>query len=342
MEKSNLKKPPLTRNFDGEERRVGVEIEFSGLVPEDAAKLVAEWQGVAWAPTSNPFIFSVPDTKWGDFSIELDTKYISADEMLEKALEDAGIRLDKKNLELSREVAKQIRDIIGNASTGWVPTEIVSPPIPWSELGEFSALVSLLRNAGAQGTDEKLLYSFGLHLNPEFYSNETADILAVLKAEIILSDWLREKIKVDPTRQIFPHIDPFPESYAQLVLDEDYWPDIDQVIEDYITFNPTRNRELDMLPAFSYLSPKTVENLIEDDRIKARPTFHYRLPNVLFQDSAWSISAEWNRWVSVETLASDPEALKEMSRHHLKMLNTSPVDKIAKEVSSWVKRFSLP
>jgi len=342
MEKEQLKKPPQTHTADGKERRVGVEIEFSGLAPQDAAKLVAEWLGAASAPTSNPFIFSVPDTKWGDFSIELDTKYISADEMLEKALKDAGIQLEKKNLDFSREVAKQIRDVIGNVSTGWVPTEIVTPPIPWSELNNLSELVALLRKAGAQGTDQNLFYSFGLHLNPEFYSNKTEDILAVLKAEIILSDWLREKIKVDPTRQIFPHIDPFPESYAELILDEDYWPDIDQIIKDYISFNPTRNRELDMLPAFSHLSRKTVENLIDDDRIKARPTFHYRLPNVLFQDSTWSVAAEWNRWVSVETLACDSAALNEMSRHHLKMLHTSPVDKIATEVSSWVKRFSLP
>lgn len=342
MEKEQLKKPPHTHTADGKERRVGVEIEFSGLVPEDAAKLVAEWLGFTSAPTSNPFIFSVPDTKWGDFSIELDTKYISADEMLEKALRDVGIHLEQKNLDFSREVAKHVRDVIGNASTGWVPTEIVSPPVPWSELNEFSNLVELLRKAGAQGTDQNLFYSFGLHLNPEFFSNETADILAVLKAEIILSDWLREKIKVDPTRQVFPHIDPFPKPYAELILDDDYWPEIDQVITDYIAFNPTRNRELDMLPAFSHLRRKTVDELIDDDRIKARPTFHYRLPNVLFQDSTWSVSAEWNRWVSVEALACDPETLKEMSRHHLNMLHTSPVDKIAKEVSSWVKRFSLP
>src|SRR3546814_9457337 len=44
---------------------------------------------------------------------------------------------------------------------------------------------------------------------------------------------------------------------------------------------------------------------LTDELIKARPTFHYRLPNARLADPQWSIVREWNLWVRVERLAHD-------------------------------------
>ena len=52
----------------------------------------------------------------------------------------------------------------------------------------------------------------------------------------------------DSTRAPLGFADPFPIEYARLLAAPDYWPDIPSLIDDYLAFNPTRNRDLDMLP----------------------------------------------------------------------------------------------
>jgi hypothetical protein len=342
MATDEVKPPPKALTKEGKTRRVGVEIEFAGLSPAAAAAVLADWLGGTVSASSNPFVFSVRGHRWGDFDVELDTRFISADEKLEQAVRDSGIPIDEKGLEVSREVALRIRDAIGALSAFVVPTEIVTPPIPWNELGDLSGLMERLRETGAEGTDENVLYGFGLHLNPELYSERADDLLAVLRAYVILSGWLRAGVQVDMTRRILPHVDPFPDDYAEVILDPGYAPSLERLVEDYVLMNPTRNRELDMLPAFAHLAPDTLHALIHDERIKARPTFHYRLPNVLFSDPDWSVGKEWNRWVAVETLAADPEGLDRLGRQFLEALAMGPVEKFLHEVSSWVKTHIAP
>jgi hypothetical protein len=64
-----------------------------------------------------------------------------------------------------------------------------------------------------------------------------------------------------------------------------------------------------MLPLFSELDAERVTATVEDLRIKARPTFHYRLPNCLIDESDWSLAESWNTWCIVEELAARPEDL---------------------------------
>ncbi|OBX33760.1 putative amidoligase enzyme [Halomonas elongata] len=44
------------------------------------------------------------------------------------------------------------------------------------------------------------------------------------------------------------------------MLDPDYQPDLRTLIDDYLEYNPTRNRELDLLPLFAYLDPEHPTN----------------------------------------------------------------------------------
>ena len=335
----NIRTPPDTQNASGVIRKVGVEIEFAGLSPEQAAKLVAECFGGIVEPADTPFVFSVKDTPWGKFRIELDTHFVHPEKDLGDAVEESALPASEESVEAIRDFDTQMRELIGKASTSFVPTEIVSPPIPWNELARLTDLVEALRARGAKGTDDGLAYSFGVHLNPETAQGNGGYLLAIMRAYVLLSDWLREQIDVNATRKILPHIDPFPKKYTLTILQPDYIPDLETLIHDYFEMNPTRNRELDMLPLFKHLAPLTVAELTDDKRIKARPTFHYRLPDTRLSDPEWNIAQEWNRWVAVEYLAADETNLRRLAGRYLANAD-SPISKQLKEVRQWIEKLA--
>lgn len=333
--------PPVAQNEAGEIRRVGVEVEFAGLSSEQAASMVQKSFGGNIKGGDTPFVFSVVDTRWGDFRIELDTRVVHPEKDLGDVLEEGPLPVSEDGTEVVRAVDGQVREWIGKASAGVVPTEIVSPPIPWDELGDLTPLLEALRLGGAKGTDESFAYSFGVHLNPEVARQDVGYLLAVLRAYVLLSDWLRAQIDVNPTRKILPHIDPFPGEYAAQILAVDYDPDLATLIRDYFALNPTRNRELDMLPVFCHLDAETLASLTDDERIKGRPTFHYRLPDANLSDADWTIVEDWNRWVVVERLAADAENLRRLADDHLKHANRPAVDRL-KDISPWIENLVNP
>lgn len=53
---------------------------------------------------------------------------------------------------------------------------------------------------------------------------------------------------------------------------------------------------------------------LDDDRIKARPTFHYRLPNCSINEADWNLSQSWNLWCLVEALACQTELLTKLGK----------------------------
>ena len=82
-------------------------------------------------------------------------------------------------------------------------------------------------------------------------------------------------------------------------------PSLEELIDDYLEFNPTRNRSLDMLPLFQYLDKERIDAVIDDERVKPRPTFHYRLPNCDIDDPGWNLDNSLDTWLQVEQLAFD-------------------------------------
>jgi hypothetical protein len=320
-------RPPIPDAADGQPRRVGVEIEFAGLNVPAAAELVREQFG-GRISEEDPHRLIIKETEFGDFVVELDAQAVHADA-------DDGEGADKPLL--PEDVDAAARDALGKAVTGLVPVEIVSPPMPWSDLGRLAELTDALRDAKAKGTEDSFLYAFGLHLNPELPATDADTVLCHLKAYVVLADWLRELAAVDLTRRLMPHADRFPKDYVLMILDPDYTPDLTGLITDYLDHNPTRNRELDMLPLFRHLDEAAVTARLDSALIKARPTFHYRLPDCALGDPAWSPVTEWNRWVEVEELAADGDRLANMAGALRKNLLRPAAERWLDELKTWLR-----
>lgn len=303
--------PSRMHNQDGAIRRVGFEFEFAGLDLESVCRIVTACYGGEQHRESR-FLRRIEGARWGDFLVEIDTAVLK-DRGYERFLERLGVDLDKGDRRM------RVEDLLERLAATVVPYEIASPPIPMDEMHGIEALRAKLQAQQALGTRAALVYAFGLHINPELPSLDVGTVVDYLRAFFVLSDWLNERNDVDPARRYFtPFINPFPEDYARLVVDPDYRPGLRQLIDDYLECNPTRNRPLDMLPLFRLLGEERLAHHVDNlNQIKARPTFHYRLPNCLIDEPSWTVAQEWNGWAMVETLAEQPERLEAMARLYL-------------------------
>lgn len=306
---SRLRRPPRELSYEGTPRRIGVEIEFAAVGAGTVSRRISHLFGGDYR-CEDPHRYYIDATSLGDFVVELDTQYAHG--------APGAPPTSSSGLQgLLSSFSKSMREIYGDIGSLVIPYEIVCPPVEISKLAELEAIIKVLREEGAQGTRDNLLHAFGVQLNPEIATRDPAWILGVLKAEILLSEWLRSIISIDMARRLMAFADPFPQSYTHLILRDDYWPDTDKLIDDYLEHNPTRNREVDMLPLFSWLDKDRVRAKVSDKLVKARPTFHYRLPDANINEARWSLSLEWNRWCVVERLAEDREVLGEMGTAYI-------------------------
>ncbi|HYE52777.1 MAG TPA: amidoligase family protein [Azospirillaceae bacterium] len=289
--------PPRPDRADGTRRRVGVEIEFTGLDARETSALV---QGLFGGTVErlDEHRHKVRGTRLGDFTVELD--------MMAAHPEKAG------SGKLER-LEERLRAVVGDVGSIIMPYEIAGPPLPIDDLPEIDRLVAALRQRGVKGTEGGVLYAFGLHFNPEIPDEDADTLVDILKAYLLLSPWLRQDIGVDLTRRLAPFIQRFPDEYVAHVLRPDYRPGLEELAADYVRHNPSRNRELDLYPLLAHLIPEAVRVAPEDPHVRARPTFHWRLPDSRVGVAGWSIVPDWNRWVQVERLASDRWAVDELS-----------------------------
>ena len=194
-----------------------------------------------------------------------------------------------------------------------VPLEVVCPPVPLSQLEKLLPLILLLRNAGATGTEESPLAAYGLQINAEAPDLDYPTLKNYLLAFCLLEWWLVEAHQVDFTRKLSPFVDLFPEKYVELLARYSDRLPMGQLITEYLDHNHTRNRALDMLPVFAEVNEPLVKRLIDEPLIKRRPAFHYRLPNCQIEKPDWSLTTEWDKWLTVEKLANNTEALRELA-----------------------------
>jgi len=305
--------PPLRTAPDGSPRRVGVELEFADLdAPSAAATVRALYGGTV--TQENPHRCAVSGTRLGTFTVELDMR---------SAHPGAGPA-----------ILDPLRPLWGNIGSLVMPFEIATPPVPFDRLWELEALIAALRDRGAAGTQASPLFAFGMHLNPEVARTDGDYILDHLKAFLVLAPWLRGEIRIDATRRLSGFIAAFPADYAAMVVDPDYRPDRDRLVDDYLAANPTRNRELDLLPLFAHFDPDRLAAALADPHVRPRPTFHYRLPNARLGDPGWSLTADWNRWVAVEELAADRERLDRMGADYRDFAARKALDAWPAEVGS--------
>ncbi len=289
--------PPGLHTADGRLRRVGFELEFTGLEIERVVEIVVEHFG-GTVREQNRFEFVIDDTEHGRFRVEVDASILH-EQRYREWIEGLGLRLRPEQW---GSVETALMDVASIA----VPFEVVTPPFPIDSLDPIVELSESLRDAKAVGTTASPLYAFGLQFNPEAPGLGPETITAFLRAFLLLYEWLEHEANVDLSRRIAPYINRFPEAYARRVIDPEYSPELDRLIDDYIAYNPTRSRPLDLLPLFAHLDERRVLDAVKEPHlVKPRPTFHYRLPDCRLDEPGWSPADEWNRWVVVERLAGD-------------------------------------
>jgi len=314
--------PPLTNTRKGKPRKLGVELEMKGLDIDTLSALVAAHLNGEVKPASR-YEHEISGDSAGKWKVELDFDY----------LKQRG-RQQNETDGLAGQLDGAAEDVLAAGAELLVPMEVVSPPLPMTRLGELQSLIAKLRDAGARGTRDGLTFAFGMHLNPELPDTDVDTVTRYLKAYLCLYDWLKARAEVDLMRRVTVYIDPFPTDYVRKVIDPDYWPDMPQLIDDYLADNPTRNRALDMLPLFAFIDEDRVKAAVDDPRIKARPTLHYRLPNCEIDEPGWDIASAWADWLQVEHLAMDKSRLNELCGHYLAHLQT-PIGRL---VNDWTEQ----
>ncbi|WP_353247893.1 amidoligase family protein [Salinisphaera sp. T31B1] len=278
------------------QRRVGVELEFTGLSIERISQtLQATYGGEIVAHSA--YEYSVKDTELGDFAVELDYAY----------LKERGRREPESGL--LEDIEKASEDLLGALAKRVVPREIVCPPIEIDQLHRINTVIRALRAAGARGTSDSAIYAFGLHLNPELPDLETETLLGYIRAFAVAYDWLKRVSVIDISRRVSPYIQPYPKPYVRTVCDPGYLPTRSRLIGDYLAENANRNRALDMLPVFAHIDADRVRAAVSDGLVNARPTLHYRLPNCEIEKPGWDLRASWRDWLVIERLAADPDRL---------------------------------
>lgn len=292
--------PPVLYNERGELRSVGVEIEFVGPSAERTVQALQEALGGRVIEV-DPHSFALKESSIGELTVELDSRILHPG----------------KNAGGQKGVLPKIAALFGFAASYLVPCELVTAPTPIDCLQKLDRILEILRGLGAKGTQDAPFYAFGLHFNPEIPRQDAETVTAFMKSFALLNPWLRREVSPDRTRDLLGFADPFPAEYVRMIAAPDYWPDLARFIDDYLAANPTRNRDLDLLPLLHHLDRDRVRAVLPNEKINGRPTFHYRLPDARVSDPGWSIAPDWNRWVAVECLASDRAMLDMVGNTYL-------------------------
>ena len=280
----------------GAPRHVGVELEFAGLSAADAAAVLERWTGCE-PEARDPHSFTVPHPQLGKLEVYLD-------------MAGAHPKGEPDETDLDR----TLRGVLGDTAQVVVPVEIVTAPLEPERLPELDPLVGALRAAGAVGTQGSIFYAHGMHLNVEVRALTAERIAPVLRAFVLLEDWIREELAIDLTRRTFAFVNPFPSSYADCVADPGFGGDLDRLMDEYLEHNPTRNRSLDMTAVFGLIDRERVVTALGGEKLKPRPTFHYRLPDCSIDRPGWTPARDWNLWVVVEQISERGELVAALAR----------------------------
>jgi hypothetical protein len=292
--------PSVTHTREKKYRNIGFEMEFIGLdLTRTTAVVQQVFSGKRTKESSAACVVAVEGL--GDFTIELDWHF-----------------LKQKAAQQHQAGQGDWLDLLSQAATLLVPMEVVCPPIAVSELDRLDPLVKELRRAGARGTEDSMIAAYGVHVNTEIPNLDVSCLSAYLRAFSLLQWWLVDTHQVDFTRRFSPYIDLYPEAYLQQLFSR-VVPDQNQICDDYLQYNASRNRALDLLPLLAHMDAEAVHKAVADIKIKARPAFHYRLPDCQIDKPDWSLAHPWNTWWVVEELAQRPDDLQELTGQFLAM-----------------------
>ncbi len=291
--------PDMLNTRDDSERKVGIEIELSGLGYDELVKLCSHLLG-GESRLVTRYVSEI-QTDLGPFLIELDS-----DPIKDLDLQDARLP------ESVRELGGHAMSVIDAAAEKIVPLEIVTPPLPFGAVERVELLCDKLREAGALGSREAIYYAFGLQLNPELPDLQASTLVRYLQGFAALYEWLKTRHQLDISRKLTTYIEPWSSAYIDLLISDSYAPDMEQLMKDYLHHNPTRNKALDLLPLFSHIDKELLARYVVDARIKSRPTLHYRLPDCDIDNPLWHFSTVWNDWVILEQVVANTTDLKQL------------------------------
>ncbi|WP_026464609.1 amidoligase family protein [Adhaeribacter aquaticus] len=331
-----FKQLPVLYNEQGELRKVGFELEFANLGIDEIVKIILDIYG-GRVEKENRFLQKVCDTRIGNFSVEFDLTLLTEKKYI-KFFDSFNINLQEYKCgvgTLEDSVEAALEGIVGKI----FPYEIATPPVPCTEIAQFEELRQALFEHNAKGTEAFPTNAFGTHINIELPATDAETIISYLKAFVLLYPWLLEVGETDLARKLSPFIDPFPEEYAQLILAQNYAPDLDTLVADYHRYNPDRNRPIDMYPLFAAINPDKVNQFQDVGKVKPRKTFHYRLPNSSISKPDWTLAQEWNNWVVVEELAHNPEKIEAIKEAYFRLKQDTILGfegKWIKQISAWL------
>ena len=318
-------------------RCAGFEFEYAGVEPETVILALKDRFG-GEIDKINDFHFKLK-TDLGTFKVMIDAQFLLNSQLRK------WVNKYKLDGFIDLETVKKIEKLIATVGEQFVPFELTTPPMKFTALGYVDEVKTILQSLGAKGTKSSPVYAFGMHINPQVRSLEVTQILSDLCAFFVLYEYIVEWLKPDLSRRITPYIDPFDAKYRRLVLDTSYQPSMRQFIEDYLHYNPTRNRALDMLPLLCYIDEEKVRSRLPDEKIGKRPTYHYRLPDSCVDEERWTPAIGFNSWMLVEMLSSNVQLLHGLSNRCIQYLDRPlgalEKEEWIKEVKSWVESLWL-
>ena len=282
----------------GDERRVGVEIEFALVEATPAADAVARAIG-GRVTRRGAHVAVLEDSAIGRVVFELDTRFA-------KPADDPGF-IDRALEELD------LRETAANVLSALIPVEMVTEPLDAGQLVTLDRAIAALREAGAVGTKHSPVNAFGMHLNIAIAAGGPARAIRIAAAYACVEAWLRRQMAVDLARRATPFVDPYPPGYLRALARAfagGTGPTLAAFIELYAEWNPTRNRGLDMWPLLGHLDRTAAEAALGAPVKNARPAFHYRLPDSDLENPGWTPRSELARWDAIEAVADDAQAFE--------------------------------
>jgi hypothetical protein len=313
--------------------KAGFEFEYANVKLPIAATAIQKLFG-GEIEMINPYHYKL-HSKIGTFKLMIDFSFL-VHSSLKKVVKEYGL-----DSILPIEFISEIENLIANIGENLIPYEITTPPLVFNDIALSQKIVETLRDLGAYGTNKSLLYAFGMHINIEEKNLKIDTILQKFRAYLILYEFINNWLKPDLSRRISPYIKHFDSDFIIKVLNLNYNPSLDKFISDYIAFNPTRNRSLDLLPLLAFLNEKKVKDALPNEKINKRPTYHYRLPDSKIDETSWCCCEGWNSWVLVELLANDNKNFEKLAIRALDFYN-NPInllykDEFIKDLKEWVK-----
>lgn len=307
--KTHLPELPHMHKADQTPRRIGVEIEFAGLAPRDAAEVIKGLYG-GTIKEENKYSYEINGSEFGDFKVEFDARFLTEKRFLKYK--------EKLPIDISAGQDKLLENAISTVLETVVPYEVTAPPLEITKLTELNALIAGLRARGAKGTTASWMYAFGLHLNVEPPVMEAGTLLNILRAFTLRESYIRETPGVNVTRRLAQFIKSYPAEYCRKILMPSYLPQLGAFIADYLAAVNSRDYALDMLPLFAFIDEAVVRKVVgEEHKVKKRPALHVRIYDSLVDKAGWGVEDAYLSWLEIERLAFAGDRLARESERYL-------------------------